>query len=372
MSGFFLLSFILNIKKLAAKKALWVLFVLLPLAIFAGSIFVEREAQLIEVRAGVIYDHDSPFEARIFEYLSGSVSGLPFVRFIPYSDKDEMLKSVSLGRLDSAYIFNPNIDSAAVGDFSGIVTLVSSPRTVAAPILNDMVAAAILQAAVKDITTDGLETIFGESEELRRFINQQFEAYAQMDIFMTPDFRGEAHFTNEETAGFINITLSRIFHGLIGLTILILSMFFAPGFIEERRRGPVKALSVYGKLTLYDFSLWAAVWALSAVTGLTGVLAISAFAPQLAPPVYIGTAALAAYTALNSALFVLAVRVLKTPGLIHSFGIFTVLLNIFFGGVLLDLREISIQLARVQYLFPLYWYIQAILPQTLQHLTEGG
>lgn len=359
--SFFVISFMLNIKKFATKKALWLGLILLPAALALGGIFVQTELPVITVNVGVFYNPQNPLEARIFEALEESVSANPFISFIPYDNLDALLTDVRLGQIECGYIFGPNIENALIGEFSEIVTLVTSPRTIAAPILNDIVTSAILQATVEDITKHGLVSIFGESDELTHFVAWQFEAYNQMDIFMTPYFVGEAGEIYIESRDILEMTLSRLFHGLIGLTILIISLFFAPMFIEERRYNLKAALRLHKKLSLYELSLWAAAMLVMFAIGITGLFAMVIFAPHLLASGFVEITALLAYTAVCAIILVLAARFFKSAGFIQSFGLFIVILNIFFGGVLLDLSELNPHLGQLQRLFPLYWYIDLVI-----------
>jgi len=358
---FFVTSFLLNLKKFANKKALWVMLFLLPFTIFIGSLFLQTDTQIIELTAGVFFNSENPLEASVFEHLDKNTNAAALVRFMAYDDLEALKRDIRLGRIECGYILNPNFDNAARGNFSQIITLVSSPRTVASPILNDIVAAAVLAATVEAITLDGLISFFGESEELKRFFAWQFEAYTHMDIFMTPDFIGESVVGYEEPMSLLELTKNRIFYGLIGLAILIMSLFCTPLFIEERNNGLKAALNAHGKLNLYDFSLWASAFTVSALVGAQGYLSLLVFAPQLLSDIYVASIALALYTAVCAAFLALAARFMKTAGPIQSFGLFIVILNIFFGGVLFDLTWVSPGLGHMQYLFPLYWYIEIIL-----------
>ena len=355
---FLAVSTMLNIKKFIMMKALWLGLALLFLAVALGGVLSQRAEPIVVIRAGVLYDSSSPLESQIVKFLNESISDIPFVEFIFYDDLDELITDVQLGRLECGYVLNDNIGSVLLGEFSGIVTVVVSHRTIATPVLNDIVAAAILRASVEDVTRDGLIAFFGENDELYEFVEWQFLAYEQMDIFMVPSFAGEYGYAYELAPSLAEITARRILHGLIGLMILILSLFGAGMFIDERAHGLTPALKAHGKLALYDFSLWASAFVAMFAMGIIGLLAMAAFATHLFGSVWSAITALAVYAALCAALFALISRILKDTGLIQSFGLFLVILNIFFGGVLMDLAEINETLAHIQRLFPLFWYIE--------------
>ena len=361
MTGFFTISFLLNFKKFLIKKTFWIALVLLPLTLSFASLFLSGESTIVEISAGVFVNSENPLEAAIFQYMNSSVQAVPFVNFVLYDDKDLLLSDVRTGRIECAYIFNDNIENARRGDFTEIINLVTSPRTVAAPIFNDITAAAVLAATAQYIALDGLIAAFGDSYELRRFVVEQFEVYNQMDIFMSPSFIGEASLIESEPPTLFETTAIRIFHGLIGLSILIVSLFSTPTFIEERCGNLETALSRQNKLNIYDFSLWAAAAAAHITIGAIGLLSMFFFAPQLLAPAWAEISALIFYSALCSVFLLLFTRFIKSSSFIQSFGLLIVILNIFFGGMLLDLSQLFPALVNMQYLFPLYWYIEIIL-----------
>lgn|GEM_PF-1683017 len=361
MVSFLLISFALNLKKFALSKALRLTLVMLPTALFFGGMYLQSGSPVITVTAGIYHNPANHLESRIFEALTESVVDTHFINFSAYDTLDALIEDVRLGRIDSGYIFGPNIENARRGEFDGIITLVTSPRTVAAPITNEIVASAVLRANAEDITRDGLEAFFSGNADIEAFVAGQFEYYTDSDIFMTPDFTDQPGQAAHDPPNAVQLTASRVFHGIIGLTLLTLTLFAIPSFIEERSSGILSALSAYGKLGVYYVSLWAAFFAVMLAVGTAGLLAVTVSAPQLLAPLYVEAAALAAYAAVCSAIMTIAARLLSGAGLVQSLGMFLVLANIFFGGVLLNLAEVSPHFARLQLLFPLYWYIEAII-----------
>lgn len=350
--NFFYISLLLNIKKLIGKKAIIAGFILLPIIIAVYSAIVSSNEPVIVVRAGVFYGEESPLKTAIFEYLLEN--NTPFIQFVAYDNPHTLKQDIRQGIIDSGYILTPQVYNALYGDFFEIINVVTSAASVATPILNDIVAAALLRATVQDITLNGLEGAFGASDELSNFVTSQFDAYRQMDIFMIPFFTGE----EGAEANTDNNTL-RIFHGFIGLIILILSLFGAPMFIKERQGGLSTALQAHGKLVIYDVSILAAAFIILFATGLIGLIAVNIFMPLIYAVLPI--ASLALYAAISSFLLVLMAKFLKSTAFIQSFGIFIVILNIFFGGVLINITELSPTLGQIQWLFPLFWYIEMAL-----------
>ena len=349
---FFALSYWLNAKKFLMRPTFWCGLFVLPIVIVLGGVFLYSEASAITITAGVHFDKENTLEAAIFDYLSES----PHARFVAYEDAYVLIEDVRLGRIECGYIINPNIENIKEGDFSGVVTLVTSPRTIATPILNDMVTAAVLRASSKYITIDGLNRLFGESDEIEIFVNWQFAAYNEMDIFMTPLFVNITDYDGETQPGLAEVTARRVFRGAIGLTILILILFASPIFIDERRYGLQKKLSIHGKLVAYDLSLLLATFSVMFTVGVVGLTSASFFAPTLLASVRIEIAIMAAFSAVCAILLILLARLLKSAKIIQTFGLFIIIANIAFGGVVLDLAELSPSLGHLQRFFPLYWY----------------
>jgi len=230
---------------------------------------------------------------------------------------------------------------------------------VAAPLLNEIVAAGVLRAVVADVTLYGLQSAFPESVRTAEFVAEQFELYALADgIFMAPEVTGATGAA--EPPSLALATAARVLHGLVGLVILALCLFAVPGFVAEGGTGLDQALSVCGKLGAYYASLWLATFVVLVGFGLVGLVTLAFFAPGLLSAPGTHAVALAAYAGLHAALLTAAARLLKRPDVIQSFGLFIVIANIFFGGVLLDLTEVSPPLAPLQRLFPLYWYINLL------------
>ena len=349
---FLAISFLLNIKKFLLCRTFWCTLVALPVILALGGMFFQAGGSVVTITAGVHFNPANPLEAAIFDALEET----PFTRFVAYDDIERLLEDVRLGRIECGYVFNANIENAKKGNFEGIITLVTSARTMTAPIFNDLVAAAVLRASAEYITKGGLNDLFGQSDEISYFTAVQFAAYNEMDIFMTPIFETIAGQTEKSRTSLAEITTRRVFRGIIGLSIHVLILFAAPIFIDEKRQGIHKALAVHGKLVTYNLSLFAAAFIIIFAIGAAGLASVFIFAPSLPLAISIELAALAAISAVLAGLLVLAGFLLKTAKFIQTMGLFIIIANIFFGGVILDLTEISPQLTHIQWIFPLFWY----------------
>ncbi|MCL2617202.1 MAG: hypothetical protein FWD96_06120, partial [Defluviitaleaceae bacterium] len=361
--GFLVTSFLLNFKKFAGKRAVWITLVVLPAVLAISGLFAQADTPVIEITAGVMADSANELEAGIVLALAEIADSTHFINFKIYDNIDSLLQDVRLGRIECGYVLSADIEAVARGELGSMVTLIRSPRTVADPLLNEIVAAAIFRAASLDITEAWLNANFPGNDDIGGFVARQFQAYGEMDIFMQPQFAGQPGQPDlaYDAPKLSFITQVRVFHGLIGLAVMVLLMFCVPSFIEERRYGLEATLKACGKLGAYNASLWGTALVVAVAVGVAGLCAIFAFAPHLMAPAHVGAAALLSYAAVCALLMVLAARYLRSAAIIQSFGLLLVLLNIFFGGVLLDLAEVSPLLAWLQWLFPLWWYVGAVL-----------
>ncbi|MCL2674235.1 MAG: hypothetical protein FWE92_02775, partial [Defluviitaleaceae bacterium] len=75
--SFFLTSFRLNLKKLAAQKAILLGLILLPVVLSLGGLALHSGTAVIEVTAGVYFDRENELETHIFEILE--VGETPFI-----------------------------------------------------------------------------------------------------------------------------------------------------------------------------------------------------------------------------------------------------------------------------------------------------
>ncbi|MCL2618013.1 MAG: ABC transporter permease [Defluviitaleaceae bacterium] len=361
MISFLVLSLKLHLKKFAAKPVLWVSAAAVVVFAAAAGLIVRGDVPMIEVTAGILYDRDCPAQIRVAAAMIESVEGTPFVSFVVYDDVGALERDVALGRVDSGYVLTPRVHDALRGRPEGAITLISSPRTAAAPLLNEVVAAALLRAVALDITLDGLESLFPEHDSTAEFVAELFRLYADADIFMAPAFAGYGGRDEGGVPDLSRITAARALHGAIGLTMLALMMFSVPGFAAESGGGLKPALAVCGKLGAYYVSLWLAAAAAGLAVGAAGLTAAAFFAPMLLPDAGTLAAAIVAYAAVIAGAMAAASRFSQSSGVIRSFGLFILTAHIFFGGVLLDLAEISPELAHLQRFFPLYWYIDVVV-----------
>jgi len=357
---FFLTSLRLNIKKLALRRVFWVALVLLPIMLFGVSAFLlGADSPAVSVTAGVYFDSDCPYSYDIFAAAVESVSDTPFVNFVKFYDKNALIDYVRFRRVECGYVISPQIYSLTYGELSDIVTLIVSPQSFLADGLNELFAAAVFRVMSESIARNWLFDNFSD-DDIDDFVALQFERYEQMDIFMTPLHITQRGPADAAMPSLAELTASRIMHGLIGLFALTLIIFYIPALVDERRSGLRSSLHSCGKLLTYEISLFFAIFIVMLAVSLVGLSVMFFFASSLLSDVLTEITALLVYLAVISALMTFTAALLKSAAIIQSFGLFIVLAHIFFGGILLNLYEISPLLGRIQYVFPLFWYVEAV------------
>lgn len=349
---FFGICLWLGIKEFLIRPTFWAVLLVLPAILAIAAFLFQSEESIITVTAGVYFDSEDPFERAIFEALDSA----SMVNFVAYDDADELLNDVMLGRIESGYIFNDNIHNAKTGDFSGIITLSVSSRTIASAVLNDIVAAAVLQTAAPYITNEALQSFFPENAYIDAFVAQDFARYALSDIFMTPTFISGDGEVADAPPTIIQATAARIMRGIIGLGIHILMLFTLPIFAKEGMGHLSRALRFHKKLWVYNLSLWLSPFIMMFVVGAAGLFAAAMLAPSFVAEAGVEIAALAVLCAVCASILVIVGRLLKSARSVQAFGLFIIIANIVFGGVVLDLSELSPSLAHMQRVFPLFWY----------------
>ena len=326
---FFITSTVLNIKKLFKKRATLVAFILLPVTIFFVSSFLSESP--VSISIGVIYDSTNYKHLDILKNLNTN----EIINFVSYTDINTMKQDIKTNTIFCGYIFGDNLYGLAPTDFSNAITVVAIEGTFGIAILNEIVTAAVMPVIVPSITTATLNARFPDDyEAIDAFVASQLDYFSRADIFMSPDFTGFEGNTENFSASNTN--------GILGLIITSLLVFLIPYYIEEKNSGVVTALG--SKKVVYYLSLFVS------LVFTMFCLALLGFNFDILP--------LFIFILMSTALTVLSILLLKTPNFIQSLGLFIILLNIFFGGVLLDLNEISPTLGRVQYVFPLFWYAQ--------------
>ena len=327
--NFILFSFALNIKKFA-KYAI-IMLIITPVIISILQLFLQSNEGIISVSAGV-YINSAVQDNRIYDDLSANET----INFVQFFDRGELTQAVKTGEIDSGYIFDEAI------------TVITSERSLATPIINEIVSAAVLRSTAQEITRDSITHFFGETvtqEDIYHFTAWQFAAYEEMDIFMSPTFIATVGYG--EPPSLTDILAARVTRGIVGLMILIFIVFIAPIFAKEQSmRAPLR---IRKKLMPYMISLFFAIFIIAFAIGLVGLIASGIFTVN-------EFIFLALYTAIIGCIMTLLWYFTRAAKLVSDFGLFIIIANIIFGGVIIDLGEINQMLGYVQWGFPLFWY----------------
>ena len=343
--NFFITSIILNIKKIFNKKIVLLSFFVLPLCIF---LLVRLNHTFPTLSIGVYFQENDEFSSNIFSFLVEKSHDNPFVSFIYFRDIDQLENAVYTNYINHGYVLDTSLSTNPFSE--NYINLLTSPRTLAVPIVNEIVASALLYNSLQNITVGIINTHFPE-EDVLEFVTESIEFYRQQNIFMEPTLVA-VHGDNpvEEIS---SITLVRIKHGIIGLVILTLLIFITPIFISEKNNGVLLPLNFYRMKTFYYLSIWTSIFLVLTFLGSISTIFL---------PFYINNFIfLFIYVAKNVIIMAIIYIFMKTDIILQNFGIFIIILNIFFGGVLIDLNEINETLGTIQNFFPLFHYIQSAI-----------
>lgn len=351
--NFLIFSLWINIKKIVSSKLVLFVFILLPIFI---TVLVKTWAgePIASINVGIVYDNTDSFQANIFNSLVIAAEENPFLNFTFYEDEYLLIRNVMYNTITMGYIFSDDIGNTNFGEV--MVRLITSPRSIAYSIVNELIAEAILAQSLPYITIAAIED-FIPSIDSTDFVHGQIKQYLEQDIFMEPIF-----YSASPTIGTQNFSLQtkgRIFSGIVGLAILTITIFLAPIIIEEKTTGVLSPLKYYNLHIVYHISYWLAVLLTLFFVGLLGFIPIWLFFNGIF--LNINTLfALFLYSLINVLVFFVISYYLKSASFIQTFGIFIVLLNIFFGGVLINLNEINTNIGFIQNFFPLFWFIEMI------------
>ncbi|MCL1994960.1 MAG: hypothetical protein FWG63_02000 [Defluviitaleaceae bacterium] len=351
---FLMFSTWLNIKKIFGMQVVTVTVFALVVGFAVGAILAQDGA-IVSINVGVLYH-----EAHHFADLQARVQDNPFVTFVSYTDRYLLEQDILAGVVTIGYVLAESFQYLGFGQQGYIITQLTSPRTIAAPIINEIVAASALYASLEDITAGALVTHFPnyQPEQLAHFAHTRLEFYRCQDIFMIPIFHSVDAYIGMQYVALESRV--RIVHGIIGIYLLAVAIFLIPAFIEEKTRGVLVPLAHHNVRGTYYLSLIFSVALVLFSIGACGNLVLAIFDPNIFRGVY-AFVALFFYSVSLSFIMVGAVYVLKTSLIVQNFGIFIIICNIFFGGMLLNLYEIAPGIAVLQYFSPLFWYIQFLL-----------
>lgn len=357
---FFFISWMLNIKKLASKRTFMLAMCLLPAcALLCAWPAAGAGGQALRVSVGLCYNEEDEASRRVLAHLSqGSGVGLSV---FGADEAGELERAVTKGELECGYVLDPALGARFAGGgadwMNGVVTVVKTRATVADAVVNERVYAALIAAASPYVTARALEEGMGaDYEDVLGPVSESVARYATQDIFVTPEYAYEEGGLAETPRG-RSPFFGRALRGMIALFGVASVLLACPAFIAERQ-GRVFTRLPFGRLCAYNASAFAALFTLNAAFGLAGLAVLRLVYPPAVPDFLAAAPALCLYEANLAMIGVFFICLLNSGELITGSFVLILLMNLLFGGVLLDLNEVSSLLGAVSRLFPSYYYLR--------------
>jgi len=350
---FFITGFKINLKRII-KNPLFFCALLIMTALAACAFFL-RGGGAFAVNVGIMPREPDALTDKATEALSQNRQ----INFIIFdaSEEDEMTQMVKSRRLECAYIFEAGVMEAVRQErFDNIITLVVSPATVASGVINEAVFAALMRPAAEMLSARVTSDMFGlDITALEDEFALAIEGYNANGVFMEPVFLYE----NSYIADARDIFAIRAFHGVLITVLFIFSYFLMPIFISDKKNGLFKLLRP-AKTAVYYLAQFAAGFLSAFLLGIFAILLLKIFAPAALLPLWKEILALFVYLATVQLIFVLCVLIIKSPEPLYAGFIFILLIQIIFGNLFIDLREINAALGRGQIL-PSAYYMDYLL-----------
>lgn len=362
-----LVSFLITCKRLLRNRAFTAVLLLLPLCLLFCCRLFSGSTPVVQLRAGVLFSPGDPVASHIYDTLPS----YPFILFEAYGleEQPEVEYLVRTGRLDCAYILDDRL-AGAVADsrLEGSVTILESPGTVSAPVLNELMYAAVLETAAREFTVGQIGSVFGHSgDSIREYVDARLDHYKNADPGMFVSQNTGYLSADQEASTGEHPMAGRILHGVPSLFLMALTLFLLPRFIGGITGEQGNRLGMGGLMCYYG-GMGAAFLLLNLLAGALALLVVSHAYPAALSSMGWEAAMLLAYCLFLAAVGVLLAALLETPDLLMAASIYLLLLTLVLGGVLLDWAEISPPLAFLSRLFPTQWYLAGVLGQDAVHL----
>ncbi|MCL1936301.1 MAG: hypothetical protein FWF57_08020 [Defluviitaleaceae bacterium] len=336
--NFFITSTIINIKKIISQKIVILLVFILPIVIFFYSNSENNE--IFNLNVGIfLYEHEN-------EIINMFKDESDVVTFIIYSDIYKMNDDVFTNTINHGYIITDlNLPFEEIN-----IEVILSPRSIAVPIVNEIVSTNIIDYTLEQNTINILQYNF-EDENIPTFVEQQIHFFRNQDIFVLPNLQEENVQITRDLQNTINI---RISNGIIGITITIMLIFLLQIFIKEKKESIFQSLKYHKIQNIYYFSVFVSIAIILYITGLFAMLLTPFFSVTNISLLFI-------FVLLNVIISAISFFLIKQINFIQNFGIFIILLNLFFGGFFINLNEFNNQIGFLQNFFPMFWYIESMI-----------
>lgn len=329
--------------------------VLLTAMILVCSFFLKSNENIVTVNVGILAEEPDAVTEKAFGILLGG-SQLNFMSF-DASQKDEMIEMVKSRRLECAYIFDKDLlGNVRRERFDKIITVVSSPATVASGIVNELVFSAVINSSADILSAEIAAGMFGlDATDIEGVFTEKIESYHENELFLRPVFQRE----NSYDENVSNVFAVRIVHGIWITLLFIFSYFMIPMYVNDKKDGLYKMLNT-PKILIYFFTqLLASFLALFTLSVFCMVL-LRLAVPETLLPIWKELIGAAVFFAVVQSISLFFVLIMKSDEPIYAGFIFVLLFQIMFGNLFLDLREISAVIGRFQVL-PSAYYMNYLL-----------
>lgn len=340
----------LNLKKIGLQPLIWLLMLGLPLAVVTVQQRATNTLPRLSVGIYANFDHPETLGSRVLATLQAQVAENPFLVFVGFNDPKALNQAVQYHpHMSHGYLIREDLTHSLLAE--GVIPTLISPNTLALPIVNEIVYAALLYQLLPELTVDIIGNHF-EGVQAHEFVAAQIAFYRELDIFMTPDMQ-QVSTAENPVQELQSLSTLRLTHGIIGITLLAALLFVTPLFLSEKEQQLLLPLPNQRTQWLYSLSTWLAMTVVLMGLGMMGLI-FTQFSVQNVFSLFI-------YVLKSVIIMAGFSMLLKTDNLLHNFGLFVILAHVLFGGVLVDLHELNPTLGRLQQLFPLFHYIQALL-----------
>ncbi len=211
--------FIICLKRNLKSAFVWIVIIIMPLIALGYNALGNNISKKPAV--GMYFDCEN---SSIFENMDYDT-----IDFITYTSKDKMTEDISLGKIDSGYVFDDKFDKAVESlDFKKSIDYIVSSSSALQPVANEFIFGKILNKISPEIA------------------NKYFDYEISADKYYNEIFKGDTVFNitfeetgnNKSSTDESNFKISNVF----SVFVLIGTIMTAINVIKDRKKG----IAIYG------------------------------------------------------------------------------------------------------------------------------
>lgn len=263
----YLIITMLFIKRLIKKPAFVMILIVMPLVVTMFNKIEAADDHSISV--GIYYEKDA-LAKTICENLSNKKG---YIKFILYSNKDEMSEAVETKKIECGYIFPSDFnDRLDKYEIKRCITCVEAPSSILSSVSDEVVFAGILDEYGKNIAANFIK----ENNIGRNTGDNGIKAVENMyKSFNTPEKTFSIDYkyieADEEASSEVGgRSTTYIIHGLVSVLILISGLFGAIEWFNDEKKGLYSSFNNREKNVIGFISIFVP----TAIMALSGNLAI--------------------------------------------------------------------------------------------------